>query len=172
MVKHTLYIGDTQTWEAPVITNQSEAEASFRLLGPSVVELPAKRSGNLFTAELTHTQSKTLASGFYHLAITYKWNEGKSQKTAILSTVELVPLPEVNGNYDARSVAQKALADCEAALSKFNASGGRVQSYTIAGRSMTFSSVSELLDLLNYWRSRVRLETKNDIGRRIRLVRF
>lgn len=172
MVNSAIYIGDTQTFQAPVFVDEPSAKASFRLIGPTQVEIEATRKDKTFVADLTHEQSKTLSSGYYALLIVYQWNDGKKRKTDALGSIQVIPLPQANETYDARSVAQKALEDCEAALAKFNASGGRVQSYSIAGRSMTFTSVSELISLINYWRSRVRLETNNGIERRIRYVRF
>ncbi|MFZ5541907.1 MAG: hypothetical protein ACOZJZ_00005 [Pseudomonadota bacterium] len=67
-------------------------------------------------------------------------------------------LSQVSGTYEARSQAQRALADCEAALAKFNASGGKVNSYEIAGRRMQFSTIAELLQLQAFWKAKVLAE--------------
>jgi hypothetical protein len=60
--------------------------------------------------------------------------------------------------YDGRSVAERALAEAEAALANFQATGGRIKSYSIAGRSMEFDAAGEFLTVISYWRREVMTE--------------
>lgn len=57
--------------------------------------------------------------------------------------------------HDARSGAERALDDANAALANFSATGGRVKSYSIAGRSMEFDAAADILQLISYWKGEV-----------------
>lgn len=73
--------------------------------------------------------------------------------------IELLPDPTVLvAGYDSRSLAVKALEDAQTALANFSSTGGRVKSYSIAGRSMEFDTAEELVRLVKYWENEVRKE--------------
>ncbi|HEY5580210.1 MAG TPA: hypothetical protein VIK56_03455, partial [Rhodoferax sp.] len=57
--------------------------------------------------------------------------------------------------FDPRSVAQRALEACEAAMATFNATGGKVKKYDIAGRSMEFQTIGDLMTLHSFWKAKV-----------------
>jgi hypothetical protein len=59
---------------------------------------------------------------------------------------------------EARSQAERALADCEAALASFKSSNGKVASYTIGGRQTAFHSLPDLMRVRNFWQIRVNKE--------------
>lgn len=59
---------------------------------------------------------------------------------------------------DLRTQAEKALADCQTALANFQATGGRVKRYAIAGREMEFDGASDIIALVNYWQIQVTRE--------------
>jgi hypothetical protein len=61
--------------------------------------------------------------------------------------------------YDPRSQAQVALADAMTALATFRSTAGRVKSYSIAGRSMEFTTDGELISIVNFWKNEVARET-------------
>jgi hypothetical protein len=93
----------------------------------------------------------------------YSWNcwvENVGGESHAIDGGETVikPNPTSVSAYDARTTAQRALEDAEAALANFNATGGRVKRYAIAGREMEFDGASELVKLVNYWTNVVRLE--------------
>lgn len=54
--------------------------------------------------------------------------------------------------YDARGVAEKAIADLKAALATWSATSGHISEYEIAGRRMKFRSSQEIRDLMNFWK--------------------
>lgn len=81
-------------------------------------------------------------------------------------------LSAINGIYDSRTVAQKALADAEAALASFSASKGRIKAYTIGGRQMQFQDDASLLEIVNYWRARVVSEQFQANGGKNRNIRI
>lgn len=172
MVNETLFIGDTRVWTVPKLQLSDIESVTLSLLGPSSQDIECEKTDKGFEACLTHEISKQLAAGQYTLVAFYYWDEKKSRYSLPLGKLKMVSLPESGGSYDGRTMAERALEDCQNALAKFNSSGGRVQSYSIAGRSMTFTSITELMKLLEYWKSQVRLERQNGIERRIRYVRF
>jgi len=53
--------------------------------------------------------------------------------------------------FDGRSQAAKAVDDLKAAFATFNATSGRVKSYAIGSRQMTFESSEEILTTLDFW---------------------
>lgn len=81
-----------------------------------------------------------------------------------------IDLSSVKGAYDGRTVAQKALAAAEIAMSTFNASGGIVKRYTIGGRSMEFQDVQQLQQVISYWRQRVQAEYDQADGGKSRKI--
>jgi hypothetical protein len=74
--------------------------------------------------------------------------------------IELLPDPTaIVAGYDSRSLAVQAYEAAQAALANFSASAtGRVQSYAIAGRQMTFDTSADILVLVKYWENEVRKE--------------
>lgn len=73
--------------------------------------------------------------------------------------VDLRPDPTATAQgYDGRTVAQKALDDCKAALANFSSTGGRVKRYQIAGREMEFDGAADIIALVSYWENEVSKE--------------
>lgn len=132
------------------------------LRGASMLDLTASTAqvdaaGNWLLAA-TSAQTAALTAGAYGWVYTAS-NAAGVRATLSSGTLSVEPdLTLAAAGYDARTTAQKALSDAEAALASFKASGGRVRSYTIGGRSMTFETAAELVALANYWRVRVAAE--------------
>lgn len=73
--------------------------------------------------------------------------------------LEVRPDPSsLTQGYDARTTAEKALEDAQAALANFSATGGRVRRYAINGREMEFDAAADILKLVNYWTNEVAKE--------------
>lgn len=85
-------------------------------------------------------------------------------------TVE-VDLATLSGTYDGRTQMQIGLANCEAALVVFQTSGGRIKSYAIAGRTMTFSDTKEIIELADWFRGRIQIEEDKLLGGDSRHIR-
>lgn len=73
-------------------------------------------------------------------------------------TIRPDPRQMTSGGYDSRSLAQVALANCEAAMATFNATGGKVKKYEIAGRMMEFQTIGDLMTLHSFWKLKVAAE--------------
>jgi hypothetical protein len=81
-------------------------------------------------------------------------------------------LSQVQGTFDGRTQMQIGLANAEAALTVFQSSGGRIKSYNIAGRSMTFQDDKEIRDLCQWFRARVHAEHDRAAGGDQRMIRI
>lgn len=147
----------------------------YTLAGPiaAPLVLTATPNGSNWQTSLSASASAGLAAGLY-------WWSAQAFATNVRVTLtegELTvdaDLALVGANFDNRSVAEKALAAAEAALSQFQASGGRIQHYVIGNRQMTFQRDAEILDIVKYWRARVaseQMQANGGLGRQI-LTRF
>jgi hypothetical protein len=72
----------------------------------------------------------------------------------------VLPNPETAASHDVRSQAEVALADSKLALATFNATGGRVKSYSIAGRSMEFETADGIQSTIGFWTNEVLQERR------------
>ncbi len=170
--------GDSATWKDPPFTDASgagydNASYTFKYTLAGAIATPlvltAQASGSEWQTTLTSTQSQTLIPGVY-------WWQAQVFATGVRITIaegQLTVEPDfaqVGANYDGRTQAEKALADAEAALAVFQASGGRVQSYTVAGRHMSFQKDEDILAVVTYWRKRVVTERSQAGGARDRHI--
>lgn len=94
---------------------------------------------------------------------TYTWTRWVEKAGARQSLgsgeIEMAPDPAtLTQGADLRTTAERALADAQAALANFQATGGRVKSYSIAGRSMEFDAAGDILKLVSYWQAEVMRE--------------
>jgi hypothetical protein len=162
----TLAQGDGSYWlddpytDANGVTYDSAGyQLAYTIAGPidSPVSLAASANGPGWRTELTATVSAGLAAGLY-------WWQAVLTAPNVRLTIgsgelEIArSLASVTGRYDGRSLAERALADAEEALAKFQASGGRLKQYKIGGREMVFQDDSQILKVLSYWRMRVMRE--------------
>jgi phosphoribosylaminoimidazole carboxylase (NCAIR synthetase) len=99
------------------------------------------------------------------------WAERGAESTTLATgQIQLQPNPRtLAAGADTRSTARKALEDLKAAVAAWNPMR---KAYTIAGRSMEFNSVAEILKLINHFESQVAAEDQlagraEKLGRRI-----
>lgn len=131
------------------------------------IDLVATKNDKYWLVTMTPLQSQLLQSGLVRwVATAYSATERVTlQKGTMLVEADLTG----SVSFDARSIAQKALADAENALATFSSSGGKVKKYTIGNRQMEFATIAEILESISYWKIRV----ANEQGRnRDKLVRF
>lgn len=155
---------------------------SLALRGPATLDLAcapdaADAQGN-WELSATSAQTATLTAAAYAWVYTVT-NPAKGRLTVSMGQCNVLPdLTLAPAGYDARTTAQIALSEAEAALAAFKGSGGRVKTYTIAGRTVTYDTSAELLQVISYWRVRAAnelhaqraVEGKPDLSRL--LVRF
>lgn len=173
--------GDSAVWnDQPFVDPSGKAYDSsgytltYVIAGPiatplSLVALP---SGSGWQTTLTTTQSSTLNLG------NYAWQVQASATGVRLTLDEGELLVEadlalVGANYDGRTPAEIALSQAKVAFSTFSQSGGRVRSYTIGHRSMTFDNLQEVQAQVTFWKKEVEIErTIANPKRRLLLQRF
>lgn len=156
--------GDSATWtDDPVTLPDGRAldatiwTLTYYLRGPASLDLVATTLGNGWSTTLTALASAELAAG------TYAWTaivtSGLERITVGAGQLVLSPdITQQGGSYDPRSLAQRALEACEAAMATFNATGGKVKKYEIAGRTMEFQTIADLLTLHSFWKAKVMAE--------------
>lgn len=154
MTRQKLIAGDSATWllPCPAAFDPETVTATLNLCGPVQIALtPSSIDGRMMRFNLTPAQSATLTDGSYALLLIC--SSATERATVRHGMIKVVPDPTTVTDH--RTQAQRALDECDAAIAQFNSSGGRVQSYTIAGRSMTFSSLADLMQLRSFWQRRL-----------------
>ncbi len=169
-----LNAGDSATWHDDPVTlcgvrhTSGEWALRYELRGQSQLTVNASPDGEGWESTITTTASAPLIAGPYAWAAFL--SKGDQRVTVRTGAVIVVAdLATIAGAIDSRSLAEKALAECEAALATFKGSGGKVKSYTIGTRQTEFHSLTELMQLRDFWWRRVMRE--RHINRKL-LVRF
>lgn len=156
--------GDTCQWtDRPILINGTiydsrEFDLSYIIAGPVApitLEAVPSDDGWKTTIGLTETESFTAGSYAWQAVLT-----SAAVRITVASgrlTVE-ANLADAIAGYDPRSIAEKALAEAEAALAQYHATGGKVKEYVIGQRSMKFADSTQILQEISYWRSEVAKE--------------
>lgn len=180
-IPKSLLQGDSGEWIDIPFTDANGVEydssgytLKYTFAGPTTpLILTATANGLSWQTNISPTQSAGLTVGTYWWSLQL-FATGVRITAASGEITINADLSLAAAGFDDRTVAEKALADAEAALSQFQASGGRVQSYTIGNRHMAFQRDTDILAIVNYWRSRVqgeKIKAKGARGRQI-LTRF
>ena len=123
----------------------------------TVVLLQAAAQGQAFVVQTPASTTAGWPAGVYSWT---SWVDRAGEVYSVASgQITILPDPrQVAAGYDSRSVAVRALDACEAAMATFNSTGGKVKKYEIAGRTMEFQSIAELMQLHSFWKARVATE--------------
>lgn len=156
--------GDSYFWVVPPFTASDgtqldalNADLTVFFVGPVKSSVTAKKEFDKWKVVIDPVTSEKLTPGLY--AVSYRFTRSDFRQTIRIGRFQVLPsIDDAEDGHDPRTLAEKALEESEKALAKYNASGQRVQSYTINGRSMTFSSAAEILGIIEYWRRRVQAE--------------
>jgi len=115
------------------------------------IDITASTSGTDYRVQAAAGITVSWTPGAYTWA---RWVEKAGPIRQSLGEGQIVvktdPSAAVQG-YDGRSQARKAVDDLQAAMATFNATSGRVKSYSIGSRQMTFETSAEILTLLDFW---------------------
>ncbi len=161
---NTLPVGDSASWQDAAVqladgrlATSASWSLTYYLRGPSELDLVAAADGTGWRVALSATASGALGAGLYRWSAAVA--SGAERFTVGAGQLTLTPdLAAVAPGVDARTQAQVALAACEAAMATFNQTGGKVRKYDIAGRSMEFQSITELMQLHAFWKGKVLAE--------------
>lgn len=130
---------------------------TYALRGPSSIDLIAVAENADYRIQAAAALTANWLPGRYHWTSTV--NQSGQRYTIDAGTLTIQPnLSASPAGYDGRSLAQKALADAEAALASYTASKGMVRRYTIGMRMMEFNTSADILALIQYWRRMVTQE--------------
>lgn len=168
MVKK-IFIGDSANWvfderKVGLMADRPEDtvfSASIRLASGIVIPIGCEIKDGKILCSLTTEKSKSLTSGKAMLVLGASANEYK--RTLILATFDIESLTDQS--FDGLSFARRCYEQARRALATFTETGGRIKSYTIGSRSTTYNSAQELIDLVNYWATRVAAEEACCSGR-------
>ncbi|MBS0368420.1 MAG: hypothetical protein JSS57_04365 [Proteobacteria bacterium] len=165
-IPQTLTSGNSATWSDSAWLSPGGALYSpptytltYEIRGPgAALTLQAVQSGTGWETTLTATDSAGLTAGLW-------WWEailigGRDHRSADAGELRIVAsLASITGPYDGRTQAERDLEAVNAAISA-RASGGMVQEYTIAGRSLKREPMAALLEL----RSALQIRVRNEKG--------
>ncbi len=127
---------------------------TYVLRGPVAKDLTAVAIGRTWKTTLNATDSAALSAGSYVWSAVVT-NIAERITVGVGSLAITTDLASVTAPFDSRTTAQIALANCEVAMATFNATGGKVKKYEIAGRTMEFQSIAELMTLHSFWQMKV-----------------
>ena len=172
----TIRAGDTVTWEKTLADYPaSEFTLSYRLInGANFIDIPTIADGSSHLVEIAASTSDDYVAG------QYTWfsfvTKGLERFTLAKGVMTILPDPATATDF--RTDAKIILDSLTAAYKSYVESKGHVQSYSIAGRAMTFKSAEEILKQISYWKTQVSAEEAADkiaqglgTGRKI-LTRF
>lgn len=158
--------GDSVIWTDTVFVDPSGGTGDstnyalqyvFAGLMIAPITVASVAQGSAWQTTISKAVSATFAAG------DYSW-EAQASSTAnrfTLATGRVTVKPDlaaVGLGYDGRTQAEIALDQARSAFSNFSASGGRVRSYTIGHRSMTFDNLADIQTQVTYWERRVEAE--------------
>ncbi len=156
--------GDSATWNDDAVSLNGVSYTSsgytleYKLGGQgAALTLTATPNGSGWKTNLTTKQSSALVPGKW-------WWKALLSATEVRVTAgkgELTVTPDISDAsiaFDGSTVAEAALKAAEAALASFTSSNGKVKKYTIGNRSMEFSTIPEILQVIYYWKALVTTE--------------
>ena len=169
-IPKTISVGDSVNWlDVPMIDSRASTwitsalwQLVYELRGPTQATATTVVQGDGWASSLTPAVTATLQAGTYLWAAYLVDAAGDRRNIGggnlkVVANLSLVTTP-----IDARSVARKALEDCETALATFNKSGGKIKSYAIGGRQTEFQSLQDLMALHSFWQRRVNNEVARE----------
>lgn len=160
-MKDILVAGDTLDFVTSVPAYLASAGYTLkyrlvpRLTGTAIL-LTASASGDDYRVQVAPATTAGWTAGEYSWSA---WVEKAGERHVVdtgLSTIEADP--STIAAFDGRSQAQIAYEDAQTALANFQATGGRIKRYAIAGREMEFDAAGDLVALVKYWQNEVRKE--------------
>lgn len=160
----TLRAGDSVEWtvDQPEYSAAAGWALKYRLLFTTgaPVDITATGTGTTYAAALTSAVTAPFVTG---QATLVKWVENGATKITLAQyPINVLPNLAAATTLDGRSANVIALAAARKALDAYVASDSKVLSATIEGRAVTFRSVKELTDLIEYYERLVNRENANN----------
>lgn len=145
-VPATLQAGDSLTWRRsiPAYPASDGWVLRYRLVNAATtIDIIATADGDDHLVTIPAATSASYTAGDY-TAVEYA-TRGAERATLGQTALTIKPdIPAMGAGFDARTPAQRALADLRTALNRWISSQGHVSEYEIAGRRMRFANVGEI----------------------------
>jgi hypothetical protein len=123
----------------------------------SAITFVSTADGDLHIVAVSAATTALWVAGPYNWAAYVEHTDLRSV-TWQTGAITLAPNPRTStAPLDLRSEAEIALAAAESAMASWTPT---TRSYTIGGRSMTFSSAAEIRPILDYWKAKVQRERR------------
>lgn len=171
--KRKLNLGDSAVWVEPVPPFLLPDATAIRLIlrnGESKLELAGTKNNDDAIFTLSTTDSAKLAVGDWAMVLLLTTETERA--SMVIGTLKVMPDPLVSGSYQEKSEYQQLLEAAEKAYYTLSSSGGRVSSYTIGSRQITYSNLSELRQMIMDLKAKVFAENGADSDPRTTFVRF
>lgn len=156
----TLRAGDSAVWRR-TLADYAPADGwalAYRLLfvSAAAVDIATVVDGADYRVVLAAADTAAWSAG----AATLVGRATRSGEAATVYTAPLQVLPNLGtaANLDPRSPAARALADAEAALAGYLASGGHIKQWTVGNKQMVFRDAADLIKLVEFYRREVAQE--------------
>jgi len=141
-----LQAGDSLNWRRSLqaYTATDGWTLHYRLVNATTtIDITATADGDDHLVAIPASTSAGYAAGDY-TAVEYV-TKGADRATLGQTALTIKPdIPAMGAGFDARTPAQRALADLRAALNRWLSTQGHVSEYEIAGRRMRFANVGEI----------------------------
>jgi hypothetical protein len=163
-----LIAGDSHTFAFTPFTLKDGQQAkssthnlNLAIRGINAIDIQGISSNEGWVCNLSVLESLKLEPSNYTCAVVITWNNGNNRET--VEQFILIVKPNLSNlqTFDSRSEAEKALAECQKALAKFNNEGILVKKLQIASRVIEFQTLNELIELANYWEKQVAIHKQN-----------
>ena len=166
MIKRKICAGDSLAFFVPRPPEEDCTEGTVVLRGLTKVEIAGTWQPTMggWDFSLTPTVTAELSAGQYR-AILVTGDGVKSRSSRNIGQVDVWPDPVSAETFDNRTFAQTMVEEIETALKGFAGAGGRVKSYQIGSRTVTYRDVSELMSQLAYWKQQAEAETGGNFRR-------
>lgn len=154
----SLRAGDSAAWSEslPDYLPSDGWALKYRILWPigAPVDIAATPAGDDYSVALLPTDTAQYLPGRATLAA---WVERTGERKTLGSQpLEILPDLALAAVHDGRSLAERGLAEAQAALLKYTESGrGHVEEYEVAGRRLKFRTIAEIRELIDYYAAQV-----------------
>ena len=169
-IPKTISVGDSVNWlDMPLIDSKTSTwitsalwQLVYELRGPTQATAITAMQGDGWASSLPPSVTATLQAGTYMWAAYLVDAAGERRNIGGGTLMVMANLSLVTSAIDGRTLARKALDDCETALATFNKSGGKIKSYAIGGRQTEFQSLQDLMALQYFWQRKVNNEVARE----------
>lgn len=158
----SIIVGDTLEFTTPVPGYPASDgwTLKYRLVpvtSGAAITFSSSADGDEHAVTVAASATALWSAGQYSWAAYVEDGAGASH-TVLTGSAKLLPNPRTSSApLDLRTDAEIALAAAKAALAAWTPT---TKSYTIGGRSMTFSTSAEILPIIDYWERKVQAERR------------